>query len=78
MELFQHVKNIEQNLVAFVGLDDAAAYLGISRSTAYKAAREGQLCDGVPIVKVGRRYLIATKNLRRIAGIPDAGSEPSK
>lgn len=75
MIVFEHVKKIEQNLVAFVSIDEAAKYLGIAKSTAYDAAHEGQLCDGVPVVKVGRRYLVATKHLRRIAGIDEAAVE---
>jgi excisionase family DNA binding protein len=75
MILHEYVKKIEHNLVAFVSVKDAANYLGICPSTAYDAAHEGQLCDGVPVVKVGRRYLVATKHLRRIAGIDEAKVE---
>jgi excisionase family DNA binding protein len=75
MILHEHVKKIEHNLVAFVSVEDAAKFLGICKSTAYDAAHEGQLCDGVPVVKVGRRYLVATKHLRRIAGIDEAKVE---
>lgn len=37
-------------------IDETAALLGVSRSAAYAAAHRGKL--GVPVIKVGRRYLI--------------------
>lgn len=54
--------------VRFVSIAVAADFLGIAKSTAYDAARTGNLCAGVPVVKVGRRYLVATAALRAIAG----------
>lgn len=55
----------------FVSVADAAAFLGIAKSTAYAAARTGSLCDGVPVRKVRRRFLVASVDLRRIAGVTE-------
>jgi energy-converting hydrogenase Eha subunit C len=52
----------------FVNLQVAADFLDIAASTAYDAAHTGTLCDGVPVIKIGRRYLVATSHLRRLAG----------
>jgi len=53
--------------INFVNLAVAAEYLGIAKSTAYDAANEeGHLCN-IPIIKVGRRYLISRKALAALA-----------
>jgi hypothetical protein len=54
--------------IAFVSIAVAADFLGIAKSTAYDAAHTGELCEGVPVVRIGRRYLVATAHLRAIAG----------
>lgn len=59
---------ISDTNTSFVGIKVAADFLGIAPSTAYTAALTGTLCDGVPVIKVGRRYLVATSHLRRLAG----------
>lgn len=48
-----------------VSVEEAAQFLGISRGSAYAAAREGTL----PIVKIGRRLVVPTAALRRLLGI---------
>jgi len=55
-------------LIRFVSIAVAADFLGIAKSTAYDAAHTGELCEGVPVVRIGRRYLVATAHLRAIAG----------
>jgi len=56
--------------VPFVSVAVAAEYLGIAKSTGYDAATAtGQLCEGVPVHRIGRRYLVPTAALRAIAGV---------
>jgi hypothetical protein len=56
--------------VPFVSVAIAADFLGIAKSTGYDAAKAtGQLCEGVPVHRVGRRYLVPTAALRAIAGV---------
>lgn len=51
-------------------IEEAAKVLGISRNTAYDAARNGQL----PTVKIGRRFLVPKAALDRMleSAKPDA------
>lgn len=51
-------------------VEEAAVYLGVSRASAYNAARAGQL----PTVRVGRRLLVPTAALRRMLEL----GEPSR
>jgi hypothetical protein len=59
-------------LIRFVSIAVAADFLGIAKSTAYDAAHTGELCQGVPVVRIGRRYLVATSHLRALAGTGDS------
>jgi len=43
-------------------VEEAARVLGISRSSAYGAARRGEL----PIVRIGRRYVVPRAALERL------------
>jgi excisionase family DNA binding protein len=43
-------------------IDDAARKLGISRNSAYTAARAGEL----PTIRIGRRLLVPTKAFDRL------------
>ena len=45
---------------------EAAQMLGISRSSAYDAARSGSL----PTIKMGGRVLVPTASLLRLLGVP--------
>lgn len=47
---------------ATVSVDEAARYLGISRSLAFEAVRRGEL----KAIRVGRRWLISTAYLRQL------------
>ena len=53
---------------ATISVSDAAALLGISRNTAYEAARTGQL----PILRLGRRLLVPVPALLRMLESEDA------
>jgi excisionase family DNA binding protein len=46
-------------------LDEVAPVLGISRDTAYKGARSGD----IPTIRVGRRLLVPTAALRRMLAL---------
>ena len=54
--------------IYFVSLADAAAFLGIAKSTAYASYHStGFLVEGIPIRKSGqRRYLVATAHIREL------------
>lgn len=44
-----------------ISLTEAATLLGVGRTTAYKAAREGTF--PVPVLRVGGRYVVPTRPL---------------
>ncbi len=46
----------------------ASKLLGISKNTAYEAARSGQLA-GVPVLRVGRRLLVPAAPLLALLGL---------
>ena len=50
-----------------VSIRDAAALVGLGRSTIYRLIGEGQL----QTIKIGRRTLIRTASIRKLAGMPD-------
>jgi excisionase family DNA binding protein len=55
---------------------EAAHRLGISRALAYKAAQRGEL----PVIRIGRRYLVLKTQLERILASTDpltAAAEPT-
>lgn len=55
-----------------VSVAQASAILGIARSTAHNAYKStGQLSDGIPVMRVGRRYVVSVFLLRAALGIPD-------
>lgn len=62
-------------LIRFVSIAVAADFLGIAKSTAYDAAHTGELCENVPVVRIGRRYLVATAHLRALAGTDDVSDD---
>ena len=56
----------------FVGVDEAARLLGISRSLAYELANQWIDSDeaaGLPAVRLGRRLLIKRAALEQMAGL---------
>lgn len=48
-----------------VSVEEAGAWLGLSRSSAYEAARRGEL----PTLRFGRRLMVPTARLRVLLGI---------
>jgi excisionase family DNA binding protein len=55
---------------------ETAHRLGISRALAYKAAQRGEL----PVIRIGRRYLVLKAQLERILASPDqlaAAAQPT-
>ena len=58
--------------VAAMSIADACRILGIARSTAaYAYTNTGQLCDGVPVITIGRRRIVSTRHLRQALGIEE-------
>ena len=51
-------------------IDEAAAFLRIARSSAYAAAKCGEL----PTISIGRRLLVPTAALRRMLQLDDEGA----
>jgi len=52
-----------------VSLITAATILGISRTTAYAAARRGHLTDEIPVLRVSGKYTVSTAAIRRALNI---------
>lgn len=53
-----------------VSMSQAASILGIAKSSAHKAVREtGQLCDGLPVLRIGKRQVVSTFHLRALLGV---------
>jgi Helix-turn-helix domain len=51
---------------ALLGIDEARALLGLSRSAAYRAAACGEL----PTLRLGRRLYVPTARLFELLGLP--------
>jgi excisionase family DNA binding protein len=51
-----------------VSIDQAAQLLGIARSSAYEAAR----CGEIPVLRLGRRMRVPTAALRRMLQLDEA------
>ena len=49
-------------------IDEAARWLGISRGSAYEAARSGEIA-GVVVIRVGRRLLVPKAPLFELLGL---------
>ncbi len=49
-------------------VEEAARYLGIGRSTAYAAARDGSL----PTIRISNRILVPAAKLRALLGLEEA------
>jgi len=47
-----------------VTVEEAAQILGIARSSAYEAVRRGEL----PVIRIGRRYVVPRVALERMLG----------
>lgn len=60
----------DPNLVTLT-IPQAAALLGVSRSTAFTACHaNGHLMDGVPVIRIGRLCFVSAAHLRDALGIP--------
>lgn len=51
-------------------VEEAGEALGISRGSAYEAARRGE----IPTVRIGRRLVVPTAALRRLLALDDQGA----
>lgn len=55
-----------------VSVAHAAALLGISRSTASHAYRRtGYVTEGVRVLRIGKRCVVPTSELRKALGLPE-------
>ena len=55
-----------------VSVTQAAEILGISRSTAsHQYRKTGFLTDGVRVLRIGKRCVVSTCDLRKALGLPD-------
>ena len=52
-----------------IPLGTAAELVGIGKNTSYKIAKRGELCAGVPIVKVGDVYKVPVAPLEAVLGV---------
>ena len=59
---------------ATLTVEEAAKLLGISRGSAYQAARNGQLPG---TLRVGRRILVSKAALHSALGLPPGGTTPT-
>lgn len=57
--------NTEEDKVTLT-VDETAGVLGIGRSSAYEAVRQGQL----PVIRIGRRYLVPKAALTAMLNRP--------
>ena len=73
----EHIQNIVINLDPernpTISIDETAIVLGIARSSAYEAAR----CGEIPTVRFGRRVRVPTAALRRML-VLDEHSDDSR
>jgi excisionase family DNA binding protein len=60
----QHEQTSDWRARDTLTVDEAAAVLGIGRSSAYTAARSGDL----PVIRIGKRLLVPVGALRRMLG----------
>jgi excisionase family DNA binding protein len=60
-------------LKATLTVDEAAVILGVSRNSAYQAARTGEL----PVIKIGKRLLVPRVAFERLLDIGGSGTNPS-
>jgi excisionase family DNA binding protein len=51
-------------------VEEAGELLGISRGSAYEAARNGD----IPTIRIGRRLVVPTAALRRLLALDDVAS----
>ena len=58
-------------LPALIGIEQACALLGISRSAGYRAAAVGDL----PTIRLGRRLYVPTARLGVLIGLPVGGAK---
>jgi excisionase family DNA binding protein len=58
-----------------MNLEELATSLGIGRSLVYDLARRGEL--PVPVLKLGRRFVVPRSAVERLLGVEDAASASS-
>ena len=54
-----------------MSVSEVADLLGVGRSTMYQAVRRGE----IPVIKIGKRYLVPTAPLAQLLGIEETTAE---
>ena len=54
--------DVKETVARTMTVEEAGRQLGISRNTAYEAARQGQ----IPVIKIGRRMLVPCEQFERL------------
>lgn len=49
-----------------LSVSEAGRRLGIGRTTSFKLARQGSLCEGVPVLRLGRQLRVPVRGLDRV------------
>lgn len=65
------VRDSDREAPLLVGIGEAGATLGISRTTTYKMLREGRF--PVPVIRLGGRFRVSKRALERFI---ESGEEP--
>lgn len=55
-----------------LSLPEAARRFGISERTARNLAKTGQLCEGVPVLRLGSRLVVSKAQVDRVLGMQEA------
>lgn len=66
------IRLLDDPNVVTVTVETARRLLGVARTTAIAAyQRTGNLIEGVPVIRVGRRCVVSTSHLRAALGRPE-------
>ena len=66
------IRLLDDPNVVTVTVETARRLLGVARTTAIAAyQRTGNLIEGVPVIRVGRRCVVSTAAMRRALFIPE-------
>lgn len=71
------IRLLDDPYVVTVTVETARRLLGVARTTAIAAyQRTGNLIEGVPVIRVGRRCVVSTAHLRAALGRPAPSVTP--
>ena len=64
-------KKLDPTLRPTMSVGEVAELLGVCRSTMYRAVKDGE----IPVIKIGRRYLVPTARVAHLLGIDETTAE---